>query len=152
MLDPAGDNKLLTTLRTTLDGVMQVQNAAILAQFSLDNHDGALVRFLGELTAKHGDLNQALSRDMARSWPSSAWTRRTPRSSRLVSRVETRAEEPDVGASLDNENSALQRLHRMFQDTPEHHAASATWSWPALDRDPEHERAGRRRPRARATA
>lgn len=66
MLDPAGDNQLVTTLRNTLDTAVQAQNAAILAQFSLDNKGGALVRFLGELTAKHGDLNQALSRDMNR--------------------------------------------------------------------------------------
>src|SRR5205085_266489 len=65
MLDPAGDNQLLTALRATLDVAVQRQNEAILAQFSLDNKSSALVRFLGELTAKHGDLNDALSRDMA---------------------------------------------------------------------------------------
>jgi hypothetical protein len=64
MLDPAGDNHLISALRLTLDGAVQAQNEAILGQFSLDNKSGALVRFLGELSAKHGDLTQALSRDM----------------------------------------------------------------------------------------
>lgn len=61
-LDPSGDNQLILNLQKTPDTVVQGQNASILNQFSLDNKDGALVRFLGELTSKHGVLNLALSR------------------------------------------------------------------------------------------
>ena len=116
MLDPAGDNKLLVALRATLDGAVQAQNEAILAQFSLDNKGGALVRFLSELTAKHGDLNQALSRDMAAVVAEFSLDKEDSALSRLVSRVETAQKSLTAELSLDNENSALQRLHRMFQD------------------------------------
>lgn len=116
MLDPAGDNKLLLALRSTLDNAVQTQNEAILAQFSLDNKGGALVRFLGELTAKHGDLNQALSRDMAAIVAEFSLDKEDSALSRLVSRVETAQKSLTAELSLDNENSALQRLHRMFQD------------------------------------
>jgi hypothetical protein len=116
MLDPAGDNKLLVALRSTLDSAVQAQNEAILAQFSLDNKGGALVRFLGELTAKHGDLNQALSRDMAAIVAEFSLDKEDSALSRLVSRVENAQKSLTAELSLDNENSALQRLHRMFQD------------------------------------
>ena len=115
-LDPAGDNKLIVALRATLDGAVQTQNEAILAQFSLDNKGGALVRFLGELTARHGDLNQALSRDMAAVVAEFSLDKEDSALSRLVSRVETAQKSLTAELSLDNENSALLRLHRMFQD------------------------------------
>jgi hypothetical protein len=116
MLDPAGDNKLLVALRGTLDAAVQAQNEAILAQFSLDNKSGALVRFLGELTAKHGDLNQALSRNMAALVAEFSLDKEDSALSRLVSRVESAQKSLTAELSLDNEDSALQRLHRMFQE------------------------------------
>jgi archaellum component FlaC len=74
------------------------------------------VRFLGELTAKHGDLNQALSRDMAAIVAEFSLDKEDSALSRLVSRVESAQKSLTAELSLDNENSALQRLHRMFQD------------------------------------
>lgn len=116
MLDPAGDNQLVAALRQSLDGAVQAQNEAILAQFSLDNKSGALVRFLGELSAKHGDLNQALSRDMAAVVAEFSLDKEDSALSRLVSRVESAQKRLTAELSLDNEDSALQRLHRMFQE------------------------------------
>jgi len=116
MLDPAGDNQLVAALRQTLDGAVKAQNEAILGQFSLDNKGGALVRFLGELSAKHGDLNQALSRDMAAVVAEFSLDKEDSALSRLVSRVENAQRSLTAELSLDNENSALQRLHRMFQE------------------------------------
>lgn len=63
-LDPSGENKLVKQFEQTLSGVVTAQNAAILDQFSLDNKQGAMVRFLGELTMRHGDLNKAMSENM----------------------------------------------------------------------------------------
>jgi len=120
MLDPTGDNQLVMTLQRTLDGVVQAQNQAIAGQFSLDNKDGALVRFLGELTAKHGDLNQALSRDMQAIVAEFSLDKEDSALSRLVSRVETAQRSLTAELSLDNEDSALQRLQRTLL---EHHRA-----------------------------
>jgi tetratricopeptide (TPR) repeat protein len=61
MLDPTDDNQLVATLQRTLDGVVEAQNKAILAQFSLDNKDGALVRFLGEIYLAQGLFAEALA-------------------------------------------------------------------------------------------
>lgn len=116
MLDPTGDNELVATMRRTLDGAVQAQNQAILGQFSLDNKDGALVRFLSELTAKHGDLNHALSKNMQAIVAEFSLDKEDSALSRLVSRVETAQGRITAELSLDNEDSALQRLQRMLLD------------------------------------
>ena len=116
MLDPGSDNQLVATLRRSLDTVVQLQNEAILGQFSLDNKSGALVRFLGELTARHGDLNNALSRDMQAVVAEFSLDKEDSALSRLISRVETAQKGLTAELSLDNQDSALQRLHRMLQD------------------------------------
>ena len=116
MLDPAGENQLVAALRRSLDTVIQTQNEAILGQFSLDNKNGALVRFLGELTARHGDLNHALSRDMQAIVAEFSLDKEDSALSRLVARVETAQRGLTAELSLDNQDSALQRLHRMLQD------------------------------------
>lgn len=116
MLDPSGDNHLVSALRLSLDGVVQAQNATILGQFSLDNKEGALVRFLSELTAKHGDLNGALARNMEAVVAEFSLDKEDSALSRLVTRVETAQRSLTSELSLDNEGSALHRLHRMLQD------------------------------------
>ena len=116
MLDPEGDNKLVGTLRATLDQAVQAQNEAILAQFSLDNKGGALVRFMGELSARHGDLNLALSSNMKAVVDEFSLDKPDSALSRLVARVDSAQSRLAAELSLDNEDSALQRLHRMFQD------------------------------------
>lgn len=115
-LDPSGDNQLIANLQRTLDTVVQAQNASILGQFSLDNKDGALVRFLGELTAKHGDLNQALSRDMQAVVAEFSLDKPDSALSRLVGRVEAAQRSLTSELSLDNEGSALKRMYLMLQD------------------------------------
>jgi len=116
MLDPTGDNQLVATLQRTLDGVVQTQNLAILSQFSLDNKESALVRFLSELTSRHGDLNQALSRDMQAVVAEFSLDKEDSALSRLVMRVETAQRSLTSELSLDNENSALKRMYRMLQE------------------------------------
>jgi hypothetical protein len=115
MLDPAGDNELVVALRRALDTVVQSQNEAILGQFSLDNKQGALVRFLGELSLKHGDLTMALSRNMEAVVGEFSLDREDSALSRLVSRVESAQRTLTSELSLDNEDSALKRLHRMLE-------------------------------------
>lgn len=116
MLDPTGENELLASLRQTLDAAVEAQNKAIIGQFSLDNKDGALARFLNELTAKHGDLNKALSKDMQAVVAEFSLDKEDSALYRLVSRVETAQRNLTAELSLDNEDSALQRLQRMLQD------------------------------------
>lgn len=116
MLDPTDGNELLAGLRQTLDAAVESQNKAMMGQFSLDNREGALARFLGELTAKYGDLNKALSKDMQGIVAEFSLDKEDSALSRLVSRVESAQRNLTAELSLDNEDSALQRLQRMLQD------------------------------------
>lgn len=120
MLDPSGENQLVSALHGTLAEIVQAQNQAILGQFSLDNKDGALVRFLQELGAKHGDLNQALARDLQAVTGEFSLDKEDSALSRLVARVEAAQRSLNAQLSLDHEDSSLRRLHRMLQ---EHQAA-----------------------------
>ncbi|MDF2461773.1 MAG: hypothetical protein K0Q43_8 [Ramlibacter sp.] len=116
VLDPSGENQLVMALQRTLDTVVQTQNAAILGQFSLDNKDSALTRFLSELAAKHGDLNTALSRNMSEVVAEFSLDRPDSALSRLVNRVETAQRSLTSELSLDNQGSALCRLQAMLQE------------------------------------
>ncbi|GAB3764753.1 hypothetical protein GCM10028796_20460 [Ramlibacter monticola] len=115
-LDPSGDNQLVASLQKTLDAVVQAQNASILNQFSLDNKDGALVRFLAELGAKHGDLNEALSKNLQLVVAEFSLDKPDSALSRLVGRVEAAQRSLTSELSLDNENSALRRMYAMLQE------------------------------------
>jgi hypothetical protein len=89
-LHPGESNQLVASIRASVDNTLKAQSDAVLAQFSLDNEQGALRRLVGELTARHGDLQRA-----------------------LAERVETVVEE----FSLDNEDGALARLVNHVQKT-----------------------------------
>lgn len=110
LLDPTGENQLVTTMQKTLDGVVQAQNLAILNQFSLDEPGSAMNRFLRELTGKHGDLNEALSKRMTEVVSEFSLDREDSALSRLVGRVETAHKSLTSELSLDNQNSAISRL------------------------------------------
>lgn len=116
MLDPSGENELVRTMQRTLDGVIQAQNLSILQQFSLDQPESALNRFLRELGAKHGDLNEALSRRMGDVVAEFSLDRPDSALSRLVTRVETAQKSLTSELSLDNQGSALNRLQAMLQE------------------------------------
>jgi hypothetical protein len=125
VLDPSGDNQLVTALRGTLDTVVQAQNSAILTQFSLDNKDGALTRFLGELADKHGDLHTALQGNLKEVVAEFSLDKPDSALSRLVQRVETAQRSLTDELSLDNQGSALSRLQAMLQDNHKQHVELA---------------------------
>jgi hypothetical protein len=114
-LDPTGENHLVVSLQRTLDAVVQGQNQAILEQFSLDNRASALSRFLGELTQRHGDLNQALSRNLQDVVAEFSLDKEDSALSRLVSRVDAAQRSVSAELSLDKEDSALSRMFRTMQ-------------------------------------
>lgn len=115
-LDPSGDNQLIVALNRTLDEVIKSQNAAILGQFTLDNKESALSRFLAEISIKHGDLNQALSNDMKAVVAEFSLDKEDSALSRLVARVESAQRSLTSELSLDNEASALKRMYRMLEE------------------------------------
>lgn len=116
VLDPSEENQLIVAMTQAVDGVMQAAHLQVVSQFSLDNKDGALCRFLGELTAKHGDLNEALSRKMTDVVSEFSLDRPDSALSRLVKQVETSQRSVSSQLSLDNPESALSRMQQMLQD------------------------------------
>ena len=116
LLDPSGDNHLVDVLKQTLDAVVTTQNTTMARHFSLDHKDGALCRFLAELTAKHGDIHGALTRDMKAVVAEFSLDEEDSALSRLVARVEASQQRVADELSLDQEDSALQRLARMLTE------------------------------------
>jgi hypothetical protein len=116
LLDPTGDNRLVQQLQQTLDGVVKAQNVAILDQFSLDNKHGAMVRFLTELTVRHGDLNKAMAENMESVVAEFSLDKPDSALSRLVSQVESTQKRLTSELSLDSENSSLRRLYQMIEE------------------------------------
>jgi hypothetical protein len=119
VLDPSGDNQLVATMQRTLDGVVQAQNLAISTQFSLDEPNSALTRFMRELTSKHGDLNQALSLRLNEVVAEFSLDREDSALSRLVGRVETAHKSLTNELSLDHPDSTISRLQTLMNS---HHA------------------------------
>ena len=60
MLSPDQSKGLLKALQETLDEKLKAQRQHVLDQFSLDNKEGALSRFLTELSNHQGELSQNL--------------------------------------------------------------------------------------------
>lgn len=114
LLDPTGENQLVDALRRTLDEVVATQHATMSRQFSLDNKDGALCRFLAELTQKHGDIHSALTRDLQAVVAEFSLDSDDSALSRLVARVEASQQRVAAELSLDEDDSALQRLNRLM--------------------------------------
>lgn len=102
-------------LQLSLDGVVKAQNAAILEQFSLDNKQGAMVRFLSELTARHGDLNQAMAKNMQAVVAEFSLDKPDSALSRLVGQVEATQKRLTSELSLDADNSSLRRLYQLIE-------------------------------------
>lgn len=115
-LDPSEENQLIGAMKKAVDGVMQAANLQVVSQFSLDNKDGALSRFLGELTSKHGDLTEALSKKMTNVVDEFSLDKPESALSRLVKRVENSQNTVTSQLSLDNPESALSRMQTMLQD------------------------------------
>jgi hypothetical protein len=118
ILDPSGDNQLVATLQKTLDEVVKQQNVSILNQFSLDEPNSAVNRFMRELTGRTGDLHQALATRMGEVTSEFSLDRPDSALSRLVGRVEAAQKTLTQEMSLDNQGSALQRLQQRLD---EHH-------------------------------
>ena len=95
LLDPGESEGLLSALGQTVEGQLTAQRNHVLREFSLDNKEGALARMIGELTANHGQLTDALQK-----------------------KIDTVVAE----FSLDKEDSALSRLVRNVDRAKHDHA------------------------------
>jgi len=111
-LDPDQAKGFLGILKQMVDGQLATHGKVVLDEFSLDKKDGALSRFIGELTTKHGNLTEALqtrvealAKELSLNEPNSAL-------SRLVQNVTQSQRTITNEFSLDSDTSCLSRFKR----------------------------------------
>jgi len=117
LLSPDESRGLLSAMKETLEMQLNAQRDHVLQQFSLDNRDGALCRFLGELADRQGDMSDKLEKridDVVREF---SLDDEQSALSRLVQNVDRAQRTITSEFSLDQEESALSRLRQLREKT-----------------------------------
>ncbi|MCA9042261.1 MAG: hypothetical protein KDA65_18050 [Planctomycetaceae bacterium] len=117
MLNPEQSTGLLAILRQTMEEQLQQQREHVLGQFSLDNKEGALARFIDELTDKQGQLSEKLHDRIEVIAKEFSLDQEDSALSRLVQNVERAQRTITNEFSLDEESSALSRLKKSLDQT-----------------------------------
>lgn len=117
ILSPEQSEGLLATLRETLEHQLEAQRDHVLKQFSLDNAEGALTRFIGELTRREGELAKGLHGKIDEVVREFSLDEENSALSRLVRNVDAAQKTITAEFSLDGEESALSRLKRLLENT-----------------------------------
>lgn len=125
LLAPGESNQLVASIRASIDETVRAQSNTVLAQFSLDNEGGALRRFLGELTTKHGDMQRDLAEQVEAVVDEFSLDREDSALSRLVGQVQKAQQQITSELSLDNGGSGLSRLARLVDAHHETQRAQA---------------------------
>lgn len=116
-LNPDEGRGLLCALRETLEQQLLTQREHVLKQFSLDNKDGALSRFILELTERQGTLTVQLQEQIDTVVKEFSLDEENSALSRLVANVDRAQRTITREFSLDEDASALSRLKRMLEQT-----------------------------------
>lgn len=117
LLSPDEGRGLLSAMKETLEFQLNAQRDHVLQQFSLDNREGALCRFLGELADRQGDMSDKLEKridDVVREF---SLDDEQSALSRLVRNVDRAQRTITSEFSLDQEESALSRLKQLLEKT-----------------------------------
>jgi len=117
LLSPDQSKGLLAALRETLDDQLRSQREHVLGQFSLDNKEGALARFINELTERQGEFSDALGERLDIVVGQFSLDDDNSALSRLMRNVENAQRKITREFSLDEESSALSRLKSMMEAT-----------------------------------
>lgn len=123
-LDPTNSAGLVAGVQRLVEDALGAQRAAILGEFSLDNREGALTRFLGELVRSHGEVGEALQERIGAVVREFSLDDENSGLSRLVQRVERAQKQIADEFTLDSETSALARMRRELLGTVEKQAAA----------------------------
>jgi len=116
-LNPDESRGLLGALRETLEQQLAAQREHVLKQFSLDHKEGALSRFIEELTERQGTLTEQLQEKIETVVKEFSLDEENSALSRLVANVDRAQRTITREFSLDEEASALSRLKRMLEQT-----------------------------------
>ena len=118
-IDPNAADGLIMQIAETTESTLTVQRERILREFSLDNPDGALKRTVAELNEKHGEVGQALEKQIDSVIGEFDLGDKDSALSRLVARVEDAQEQISSEFSLDENSSALARMQNTLLETLE---------------------------------
>ena len=116
LLNPKESDGLVSSIRSTISAVVDEQQEHILAEFSLDNNQGALKRLVNELTQANGKLKTDLAAEIGNVVQEFSLDKEDSALSRLVKRVETAQATITKEFSLDEEGSALSRLSTVINE------------------------------------
>lgn len=116
-LNPDQSRGLLAAFRGALEEQLTQQREQVLKQFSLDHKDGALARFIQELTNRQGDLTEQLQNQIEGVVKEFSLDEENSALSRLVANVDRAQRTITREFSLDEDASALSRLRRMLEQT-----------------------------------
>ena len=116
LLNPKESDGLVSSIRSTISAVVDEQQEHILAEFSLDNNQGALKRLVNELTQANGKLKTDLAAEIGNVVQEFSLDKEDSALSRLVKRVETTQATITKEFSLDEEGSALSRLSTVINE------------------------------------
>lgn len=116
-LDPERSDGLLASLRVIVQEQLDGQREHVLRQFSLDNKEGALSRFIDELAERQGELSKGLAERLDEVVDEFSLDKEDSALSRLVKNVDGAQRTITQEFSLDSETSALSRLKKMLDDT-----------------------------------
>jgi hemerythrin-like domain-containing protein len=128
LLDPEESTGLVQAVRNSAEEVLHAEREIILAEFSLDNKEGALNRMILELTEENGRLTGDLTKKVDEVVKEFSLDKEDSALSRLVRKVETAQRTITNEFSLDNDGSALSRMSVLLN-----HATEAIHSNLTLD-------------------
>jgi len=117
LLSPDQSKGLLAALRETLEQQLAAQRDHVLKQFSLDNTEGELSRFIGELTRREAELSKGLQGKIDEVVREFSLDEENSALSRLVRNVDAAQKTITSEFSLDGEETALSRLKRLLENT-----------------------------------
>lgn len=110
ILDPQQSGGIVAAIRQSAESVLQAESDRVLAEFSLDNKQGAMCRMIDELTEKNGKFTGDLTSKIDEAVKEFSLDKEDSALSRLVRKVETAQKTISNEFSLDNSSSALARL------------------------------------------
>jgi hypothetical protein len=112
LLSPNESEGLLSALRKGVNEELERQRLRVLAEFSLDNEQGALRRLCGQLQTSNGELRTNLKEQIDGLLKQFSFDDEQSALSRMAKTVNTTNDAIASHLTLDSENSALSRLKR----------------------------------------
>ncbi len=112
MLSPTQSQGILAKLSLAMSTQLETQREHVLKQFSLDNKEGALFRFLGELTSRQGELSKELQNKIESVMKEFSFDKEDSALNKLITNMQAAQTLITREFSLDEQNSALARLKR----------------------------------------